>query len=169
MSAQLERARNFVLGRPEPEPQGPFISCFNCLPNEKSYGYAALCFLGACLLFFGCFMCIPTLVLNPSSFVMCFTFSMISLIVAMAFLNGPRVYCKKLFLQKNLIASVVLISSILLALWFSFFQPKYIWSIIFCVMELNAVMFYFCNSTPISWERIKWVCSAGANAVKSKF
>ncbi len=90
------------------------------------------------------FFLLPSIALMPSKFVMCFTFAMISLIAAMAMLNGPRLYVKKLFLAKNLYASCFLILSIVLALWFSLIKQSYIWSLVFCVCELNAVAFYFC-------------------------
>lgn len=167
--SQLDRARNFVLGRQEPEPEGRFISMFNCMSNEVSYGKFAICVILAIVCFMCCFFLLPTLVLSPASFVMCFTFSMIFIILALAFLNGPRLYMKKLFIQKNLYASLFLIVSILCALYFSVINPKYLWSLIFCIFELNAVLFYFFNTTAISWEQLKQGCSMFGSAVKSKF
>ena len=160
LSGQLERARNFVLGRPEPEPQGRFISLFNCMSNDRSYSWAAASFLITIGLIFVCFMMLPTLVISPSSFVLSFTLAMISMIAAMAFFNGPRLYMKKLFIEKNLYASIFLILSIILALWFSLIMPSYILSIVFCICELNAILFYFCNTTAVSWQTVKWAFSA---------
>ena len=102
------------------------------------------------LLLFASFLCLPTIVLSPSTFVMCFTFSMIALITAMAFWYGPRLYVKKLFIATNRYASLLLISSMLLALYFSLINPKYVLSLLFCLLELNAVVFYFFNTTAIS-------------------
>lgn len=80
----------------------------------------------------------------PAKFVMCFTFAMLSLLAAMALLSGPRMYVKKLFLAKNLYASILMIFSVLMALWFSTIVKSYIWSLVFCALELNSVAFFFC-------------------------
>jgi len=56
---------------------------------------------------------------SPFKYVMCFSLAMVSMMVGLAFLNGPGVYIKKLFVEKQLVASFVLITSILLSLWFS--------------------------------------------------
>ena len=128
---------------------------FNCMSNEVSYGKFAICCLVAVLCLMCCFFLLPTLVISPASFVMCFTFSMIFVIIALAYLNGPRLYMKRLFIQKNLYASLFMIASILCALYFSLISPRYIWSLVFCVCELNAVLFYFFNTTAISCQNIK--------------
>ena len=89
---------------------------------------------------------------------MCFTFAMIALISMLAFLAGPRLYVKKLFMQQNLYASIVLITSILGAIWFSMIQQSYLMSILMCVIELNAVMFYFCKTSAVSLTTVRWIC-----------
>jgi hypothetical protein len=108
---------------------------------------------------------VPFIMLMPASFVMCFTFAMISLIVAFAFLSGPRVYIKKLFIQKNLYASVLLFISILSALWFSLVDVNYIYSLVCCVFELNSVLFFYCNTTAVNLDTLKWIWWAGKNAM----
>ena len=87
----------------------------------------------------------------------------------MAFFSGPRVYMKKLFVQKNLYASVFMLSSIVLALWFSVFSKSYILSIVFCLCELNAVLWYYCNTSAVSRESLKSVGQLAGAYVKSKF
>ena len=168
MQATINQARNFVLGRPEPEPQG-WLSVFNFLGNEKSYLFAFISFAAACFFLLMCVFMLPAIVLMPAKFVMCFTFAMISVIVSLAFVSGPRLYVKKLFIEKNLYASVLLILSILCALWFSLIQPSYILSIIFCVLELNTILFYFFNTKAVSLETVKWMCKGLASSIGSMF
>ena len=145
ITGALQGARNFVLGRPEPEPQG-WLSVFNFLPNDKNYIGAIVAFGIAAFFIFLCVLLAPEIMLMPAKFVMCFTFAMISLISAIAMLSGPRLYIKKLFLAKNLYATILLIFSIVMALWFSTITKSYIWSLVFCACELNSVAFYFCQS-----------------------
>ena len=89
------------------------------MSNDVSYSKAVICLCFCVLMGFACVMLLPTVVLSPAMFVMCFTLGMISFILMMAFVAGPRVYLKKLFIEKNLYASVAMLASIILALWFS--------------------------------------------------
>ena len=159
--------KTFVLGRSEPEPQG-WLSIFNCLGNEKSYTYAIIAFVVAGLFGFLSFLMLAMIVAAPDKFVLMFTFAMIALLTGFAFLKGPRGYVKNLFVDRNLYASVALIASILLSLWFSLVERSYIWSLLFCLIELNAVLFFFCK-TGITLAQIKWVCTSMGNAIKSRF
>lgn len=99
---------------------------------------------------------IPMIVLSPAKFVMFFSMAMLCMIIGLALLNGPRVYVKKLFIEKNLIASSILISSILLSMWFSIFISSYLWSLLFCLMQLNAILYFFCNTSAVNFGTIKW-------------
>lgn len=141
----MGNAKNFVLGRTEPEPQG-WLKVFNCLPNDKSYTYAIICFCIAFLFGFLSMMCLAMIVAAPDKFVLMFTFTMLAMLAGFAYLKGPRTYVKNLFIDKNLYASIVLLSSIVLALYFSLIEKSYLWSLLFCVIELNSVMYFFCNA-----------------------
>ena len=152
----LNAAKAFVIGRPEPEPQG-WLSVFNFLPNDASYCNAAIAFgIAGFFLILAIFL-VFSIVLAPSKFVMCFSMAMMSMMVGLAFLNGPRVYIKKLFVEKNLVASIVLIASILLSLWFSMIMGSYLLSLLFCVMQLNAILYFFCKTSAFNLGTIKWI------------
>ena len=163
----MQSAKTFVLGRSEPEPQG-WLRIFNCLSNEKSYTYAVISFIVAGLFGFLSFMLLALIVAAPDKFVLMFTLSMIALLTGFAFLKGPRSYVKNLFVDKNLYASIALIASILLSLWCGLIERSYLWSIFFCLVELNAVLFFFCK-TGITVTQVKWFCSGALNAAKSRF
>merc|ERR1712137_1165839 len=68
---------------------------------------------------------------------------MVSLLVGLSFLKGVRVYVKNLFIKENLAGTVVLLSSLLLSLYFSLIADSYIFSIVFCILQLNAIIFFF--------------------------
>ena len=127
-----------------------------------------ICFGVAGLFGFISFVMLSVIVAAPSKFVLCFTITMIALIVGLAFLNGPRKYMKKLFTDKNLYATIVLLVSLLLSLYFSLVVDSYVWSIIFCIAELNAVLYFFCRTSAVNWNTIKWVGKGATSAVKSK-
>ena len=112
---------------------------------------------------------IASIVLSPAKFVMCFSMAMLCTMVGLAFLNGPRLYIKKLFEAKNLIASCVLFSSILLSLWFSMIMGSYLMSLLFCVMQLNAIMYFFCKTSAVNLTTIKWVFQSMWSMISSRF
>ena len=138
------------------------------MPNDKSYTGAIVAFVFAGLFGMLSFVMLAMIAVAPDKFVLMFTLTMLSLIGGFACLKGPRTYVKNLFVGKNLKASIVLISSILLSLWFSLVHQSYVWSLLFCVIELNAVLYFFCDSG-ITLTQIKWFCKGMANAVKSRF
>ena len=108
------------------------------------------------------------IVAAPDKFVLLFTLTMVALIAGFANLKGPRRYVKNLFVGKQLYASIALIASILLALYFSLVQESYLWSLFFCMIELNAVLYFFFQ-TGITFQHIKMFCKGAANAAKSRF
>lgn len=114
------------------------------------------------------FVMLAMIVAAPDKFVLMFTFTMMSMLTGFAFLKGPRSYVKNLFVDKNLYASIALFASILLALWFGLVERSYLWSLLFCLVELNAVLFFFCK-TGISLTQVKWVCTSAGSAIKSRF
>ena len=167
IGASLTSAKSFVIGREEPEPQG-WLRVFNFLPNEKSYTYAIIAFITAGLFGFLSFFMLTMIVLSPDKFVLFFTLTTSSLLTAFAFLKGPRTYVKSLFVEKNLYASIALLSSIVLSLYFSIIAGSYLWSLLFTLIELNCVLFFFCKMG-ISLTQVKWVCSTAWSTVSGRF
>jgi hypothetical protein len=56
--------------------------------------------------------------------------------MALAFMNGPSAYVQKMTEKKNMIASGVLLGSIVMALYFSVIEGSYLWSLLFCIIEV---------------------------------
>ena len=165
LGAKLTSAKTFVLGRQEPEPQG-WLRIFNCLSNDKSYTYAIISFVVAVLFGFLSFMMLTMIVLSPDKFVLMFTITVIAVLTGFAFLKGPRTYVKNLFTDKNLYASITLLISMLLALYCSLIMHSYIWSLVFCLVEGNSLMYFFCNSG-VSLAQVKMFCTYGFSALRA--
>jgi cytochrome bd-type quinol oxidase subunit 2 len=80
---------------------------------------------------------------------MLFTLAVLSTIAGLAFINGPMQYVKKITNdRKNLINSAVLFGSMIFSLYFSIIAGSYLMSILLCLVELNAVLLFFCNTFP---------------------
>ena len=117
--------------------------------------YAGIAFAVGALFGFLSVLMLGAIVLAPEKFVLCFTLTVCSLLIAMAFLSGPRMYVKNLFRDKNLIASIVLITSLVLSLYFSLIAKSYLMSILMCLLELNAIFYFFCNTPAVSLSTLK--------------
>merc|ERR1712226_1386709 len=91
-----------------------------------------------------------SIVTNPAKFVLIFTLAVIFAIAGLAFWSGPQQYMNKIFQKQFLVRTVVLFGSMIGSLWFSLVNSSYIMSLIFCVIEFNAILLYFCNSFPLS-------------------
>jgi len=87
--------------------------------NNTSYTYAFIAFgLGAVFLLLA-FSNIFTFILFPYKFTEFFSLAVVSLLVGLAFLSGPRSYMKKLTSKKSMISTSVLFGSMILSLYFS--------------------------------------------------
>ena len=133
----------------EPEPEGTLVSLFNFLPNTKSWKYAGICFGLAILFFLISLPMLSMLIIKPSKFTMSFSLSSIFLLSGLAFSKGLRVYIKRMFLRKNLFATICLITSLVMSLNFSLFYPSYLWCLFWCLVQLNSIVFFFFNTSPI--------------------
>ena len=76
-------------------------------------------------------------------------------------------YVKKLFTDSRKYASFLMIFAILAAFYYSVINPKYLMSIICCILELNAVLYYFFNTSAVTWQRLKMICGMAGTAVKN--
>jgi len=80
---------------------------------------------------------LPSLVLAPRIFTFLFTSAMVSLLAGIAFYNGPQQYLSRLSQRRNIAASVALTASIVLSLYFSVIQGSYLWSLVFCIVQVR--------------------------------
>ena len=135
------------------------------LPTEKSVSNACISFGISILLLFVSFINIFSIITNPGSFVLIFTLANIAAIVGLAHWNGPQAYMTKIFEKQNLVKTCVLFGSMFLALWFSLVTPSYILSLVFTVLEFNALLLYFCNTFPLGKGSIQQVKTQAAGAV----
>ena len=159
IGAKLAQAKAFVLGRSEPEPQG-WLSVFNFLGNDKNYIHAGIAFFLAGFFGFLSLIMLGTIAAAPDKFVVCFTFSIFALIAGLASMAGPRTYIKNLFKDRNLIATSVLLTCIVFSLYFSMFQKAYLMSLLMSFIELNAVLYFFCNTTAFNSTTLKYMAKA---------
>eukprot|EP00347_Sterkiella_histriomuscorum_P017023 403350952 len=146
-SQQTNQDQQPILNNDKMQPM-PIRFVISKMNDKKDYTKAFACLFLSGLFLMLAFLTLPTIILSPQRFTTLFTISMILLIVALAFLNGPQTYAQKLTEKKNVFASCILIGSIILSLYFSIIAGSYLLSILFCIIEFNAVLLFFCNTFP---------------------
>ena len=109
--------------------------------DRADYTKALIAFALSAVLMLLAVFSLPTIIFSPQRFTLIFTLSLISLIVALAFMNGPLTYIKKITgNRKNLVASVVLTVSIIFSLYFSIIHESYVMSMLFCFIEVTILL-----------------------------
>ena len=82
---------------------------------------------------------LPTLIISPQFFTLFFTLSMVAALSGLAFMNGPATYLAKMSQSKNIVASVVLVASILFSLYFSVIKGSYLMSLVCCFIQVSPL------------------------------
>ena len=106
------------------------------------FGFAGLFCLVA-------FMNILAIIISPAKFTCSFTFAVILGMIGLCQWNGPQAYVEKCLEKQYRIRTGTLAVSIVGAVWFSIIQTNWFMSAFFCILELNAVLLFFCNTFPI--------------------
>lgn len=118
--------------------------------------WGAVCLGAAGFFMFLAVLLLGAIVVAPAKFTTCFSISCIFAIAGLAFLSGPRSYVKKLFIEENRVPSFVLIFSFLFGLYFSMIAGSYILSLLFCILQLNALLYFFCKTSAINTQTLSW-------------
>lgn len=98
---------------------------------------AFICFAVSAFFLMMSILNLPSLILAPQMFNLFFTLAMVGAIGGLAFMNGPLVYARKLGESKNLIATCVMLISIIMSLYYSLMQSSYIMSLVFCFLQVS--------------------------------
>ena len=130
------------------QPKTCLSKLFAYLPSQPNMKYACISFIICAVMLFASMINLFSIVLAPATFVTMFTIAILAGLSGLAFFNGPQAYMNKIFEKQFLVRTVTLFGSMFLALWFSIFNKSYILSIIFCIIEFNAILLYFCNTFP---------------------
>ena len=119
------------------------------LPEECNKTKALMFFGVASLFLLLAFVNILSIIISPAKFTCSFTIAVILGMIGLSLWNGPQAYVNKCFEKQYLIRTCTLIGSMFGAFWFSVIGNSYLMSIIFCIIEFNAVLLFFCNTFPI--------------------
>jgi hypothetical protein len=115
----------------------PFALTNSKAVTQTDYTKAFVCFAISGFFILLAVFNLPALVLSPQIFNFFFTVAMLSLLVGIAFFNGPARYMEKLTSKGNVFATVLLLSSIVMSLYFSVIVGSYLWSLLFCFIQVS--------------------------------
>jgi hypothetical protein len=107
--------------------------------DRPDYTKAIISFAVSAFFLMMAFLCLPTVIISPQKFTMMFTIAAISMLIGLAFFNGPANYIVKLTERKNIIATCSLIGSMILSLYFSIINESYLLSMLFCFIEVGIL------------------------------
>lgn len=119
------------------------------LPEESNKARALIFFGISGLFLFLAFMNILAIVISPGKFTCTFTIAVILAMIGLCLWNGPQAYVEKCCEKQYRIRTGTLLVSIIGAVWFSMISSNWIMSVLFCILELNAVLLFFCNTFPL--------------------
>lgn len=140
VSSSVGSVREKLFTNSQQEPSSVVPSFILSKVSDRSdYTKALIAFAAGALFLLLAVFSLPTIIISPQNFTMYFTLCMICLIFALAFLNGPLTYIKKITSdRKNQISSCVLILSIIFSLYFSIISGSYLMSLLLCFIEVSV-------------------------------
>ena len=112
------------------------------LETPPDYKIAAGFLFFSALFFFAALTSLPMILLSPASFNLYFCFGSMFLQLSLAFYYAPMVYLKKLFNKETRLISAVYISSLLMALYFSWSGASYLVAIACVALQGVALAFF---------------------------
>mmetsp|Transcript_90898 Transcript_90898/g.125353 ORF Transcript_90898/g.125353 Transcript_90898/m.125353 type:complete len:164 (+) Transcript_90898:222-713(+) len=158
----MARFKDFVLSRKSNQS----MAVFSWVSDSVNYTNATICFGLAALFMMLCVFMLPSIVIMPSKFTMCFSLAMICCLLGLAYLRGPRTYLNSLFEGSQLLATCILLGSIVMSLYFSLVASSYLGSIIFCICQFNAILYFSCKTSAISLNTLRWMGSGLCMSVR---
>ncbi|PVU92236.1 hypothetical protein BB559_003783 [Furculomyces boomerangus] len=102
---------------------------------------AAFCFMMS-------LMALPFIVLNPSKFATSFSLGSLMTIFSIALLNGPRAHANHMVSKERIIFTTGYLGTLLLTLWFSIVSGSYIFTILFSIAQVFALVKYVVSYFP---------------------
>ncbi|KAI8801135.1 Got1/Sft2-like family-domain-containing protein [Cladochytrium replicatum] len=132
---------------------------------QRLLGFATCLFMAfICFLF--AFFSLPLVVLRPAKFATLYTVGSILALSSMALLKGPRAHFKHITSRERLPFSIAYFSSMILTLYFALVQSSYIFTILFSIIQLLALLWYLGSYAPggtsIMSSFTRWLTGTGS-------
>lgn len=126
-----------------------------------------ICLLGAIACFALCFFIMPVLALKPRKFAVLWSLGSLLFIISFGVLQGPLNYLKHLLSSTRILFTVTYFGSIILTLIFSIGMKSTILTIIACIFQVVAALWYGVSYFPMGTQSLKFASRIGARQVTS--
>ncbi|KAF8305839.1 ER-to-golgi vesicle protein transport Sft2 [Clavulina sp. PMI_390] len=122
---------------------------------ERLLGFGA-CLLGSAVCFMVAFFTLPLLALRPGKFALAFSLGSLLVMFGFAVLSGPINHLKHLLSPQRLPFSAAYVSSLAGTLYFSLVQKSYLGSLVFCIVQILALISYIAAYFPGGWQTLRF-------------
>ncbi|KAK9468798.1 Got1/Sft2-like family-domain-containing protein [Lipomyces arxii] len=126
-----------------------------------------ICFLAAVVLFILCFALFPVLALRPRKFALLWTFASVLFVISFGCLQGPVNYIVHLTSLERLPFTVAYFGSIIMTLVFSMGMRSNWLTIIACVVQIVAALWYTVSYFPLGTQGLRVASRFGIRRVNN--
>ncbi|ODQ63765.1 SFT2-domain-containing protein [Nadsonia fulvescens var. elongata DSM 6958] len=126
-----------------------------------------VCLIASVACFALCFLILPILALKPRKFALLWTLGSLLFVISFGVLQGPMAYLSHLLSPNRLPFTISFFGSIVATLVFSVGWKNTILTIIACVIQVIAALWYAVSYFPMGAQSLKFASRVGARQVSS--
>merc|ERR1711907_259990 len=135
--------------------------CFSLTYEQRIYSFIGCLVLGGCIYVLSCFTFVDLMRGEPEKFVILYTLGNIIALSGSLFLFGPMKQIKTMFLPKRRVATIVMLSTIVLTMVIAFTIQEVILIILMLIIQMCAMFWYSLSFIPFGREMFT-ACVKGA-------
>lgn len=124
-----------------------------------------ICLVGAVACFALCFFILPVLALKPRKFGVLWSLGSLLFVISFGVLQGPLSYIMHLLSPQRLPFTITYFGSIIATLVFSLGMKSTILTILACVLQIVAAIWYAVSYFPMGTQSLKFASRIGARQV----
>ncbi|KAK9381034.1 protein transport protein SFT2 [Kockiozyma suomiensis] len=124
-----------------------------------------VCLAASAIFFVLCFALFPVLVLKPIKFAMLWSLGSLLFVISFGCLQGPVNYIIHLFSANRILFTVVYFGSIILTLVFSLGMGSKILTVIACIVQIIAALWYTISYFPMGTQGLRFASRMGIRQV----
>jgi len=150
MSGAWQKLKNLVTGEEEEAPTSRLEQFDEMVTGNRRVRFIGLGISALCTLLFNVLAIafIPTIVVKPAPFAVCFTLGNIAAIVMTFFVVGPAKQIKALKEPARLIATIIFVAALIFSLVSALLIQMWFVTLLSVVIQLGALIWYILSFIP---------------------
>ena len=148
-----------------------FLMCTSCsVPGTTQWVYfGALAGAGVLFMMLSFFVFLPMIILSPSKFAITFSLGSICIIASLGALRGWRHMATVLSARERLPFTAAYFASLLATLYSSLAMHSYLFSLLSCVAQIGALLYYLLSFFPGGHSGLSALSSGAASLGSTVF